>query len=155
MTVPIRHWTLEPVPRQECQRLLRLNDLGRLAWPNGAELMVVPVNYILDGGDIVLRTDPGGPIARTAVGTPAAFQVDDLHRDGHIGWTVLAQVTATLVEEPAERRRLQQRDLQPWAPGDRSCYVRLTTTALSGRQLRYVVTSSPSRHRSVVSASAG
>lgn len=155
MTIPIRHWTLEPVPRQECQRLLRLNDLGRLAWPNGTELMVVPVNYTLDGADIVLRTDPGGPIGQTAVGAPAAFQVDDLHRDGHIGWTVLAQVTPTLVEDPVERRRLQQRDLQPWAPGDRSSYVRLTITALSGRQLRYVVAPSPSRHRPAASATDG
>lgn len=155
MTVPIRNWTLEPVPPQACQRLLGLNDLGRLAWPNGTELMVVPVNYTLDGGDIVLRTDPGGPIAQTAVGAPAAFQVDDLHRDGHVGWTVLTQVSATLVKDPAERQRLQQRELQPWAPGDRSCYVRLTITALSGRRLRHVATPSPSRHRSAVSAGAG
>lgn len=93
MTVPVRHWTLGPVPLQEWQRLLELNDLGWLAWPNGAELMVAPVNYILDGVDIVLRTDPGGPIAQTPVGAPSALQVDDLHLDGRSGWTVSAQVT--------------------------------------------------------------
>lgn len=150
MSSPIRQRALEPVPPQECQRLLGLNDLGRLAWSAGTELMVVPVNYIVDDGDVVLRTDPWGPIAQTAVGTSAAFQADDLHRDGHIGWTVLAQVNVRLVEDPAEHRRLQHHDLQPWAPGDRSCYVRLTITALSGRRLRHVVTPSASQRAASV-----
>lgn len=68
MTSPIRQPALETIPPQECQRLLGINDLGRLAWSAGPELMVVPVNYI----------------------------VDDLHRDGRIGWTVLAQVNVSL-----------------------------------------------------------
>lgn len=135
----LRQGALDSLPPSECQRLLGLNDIGRLAWPTDEEVLVVPVNYTLDGIDIVLRTDPWGPIAQRAVGARASFQVDDLHRDGHIGWTVLAQVTPSLVNDPAERHRLQRYELQPWAPGDRSCYVRLVITALSGRQLRHVV----------------
>jgi len=54
---------LEPLSLGECHRLLAPGGLGRLAFTTVSGLMVLPVNYLLVAGTIVLRTGTGSLIA--------------------------------------------------------------------------------------------
>ena len=54
---------LEPLSLGECHRLLAPGGLGRLAFTTDSGLMVLPVNYLLVAGTIVLRTGTGSLIA--------------------------------------------------------------------------------------------
>ncbi|MFY9650489.1 pyridoxamine 5'-phosphate oxidase family protein, partial [Trebonia sp.] len=54
---------LEPLSLGECHRLLAPGGLGRLAFSTVSGLMVLPVNYLLVAGTIVLRTGTGSLIA--------------------------------------------------------------------------------------------
>jgi hypothetical protein len=48
------------------------------------------VNFALDHGDIVIRTDRSGKLAAAARGTVVAFEADHLDLAGQSGWSVTA-----------------------------------------------------------------
>src|SRR6187401_2874753 len=50
---------LEVLDRAECLRLLSTATLGRIGVQYGALPTVLPVNFVLDGCDIVIRTGRG------------------------------------------------------------------------------------------------
>ena len=126
---------LEPLTEEHCWKLLGLQDIGRLAFRQGDEVFVLPVNYILDGRDAVIRTQLHGPIAKVVAGIPAALQVEDIDEDSRTGWTVLAQVEAMPVDDDVEASLLETAGLRPWVSGERPFVVRLRVTALTGRRL--------------------
>ncbi len=88
------HSGIEVIDSDECRRLLAEDVIGRVSVVIGATPTILPVNYALDGDDIVLRTMPG---SRLDVGQGhAAFEVDSFDRETQSGWSVL--VTGHLEE---------------------------------------------------------
>ena len=78
-----------------------------------------PVNHILDGGDIVIRTHEGAALTshtgRNGVsGVVVAYEADAIDPDTHLGWSVVVTGYARLVTDPAELERYQTL-LRPWA----------------------------------------
>ncbi len=121
----------------ECYQLLAGRSLGRLGVVLEGAPLIIPVNYAVDRGTIVIRTAPGSVVARSD-GTDVAFQVDDLHLDSHSGWSVLARGPAAALT-PAETRELAARvppnTVQPWAPGDRPLWLRIIPQDIAGRRI--------------------
>jgi nitroimidazol reductase NimA-like FMN-containing flavoprotein (pyridoxamine 5'-phosphate oxidase superfamily) len=116
--------------------LLAQDEIGRLAVVIGAMPMILPVNYALDGDAIVFRTMPG---SRLDVGQGhAAFEVDSFDRTRRSGWSVL--VTGHLEEvswyESRDMARLQALAVETWAPGERTMWMRLRPTFITGRIVR-------------------
>ena len=68
---------LERLSLAECHRLLAPGGLGRLAFTTVSGLMVLPVNYLLVAGTIVLRTGTGSLIAAHG-DDPVSFETDHL-----------------------------------------------------------------------------
>ena len=68
---------LEPLSLADCHRLLAPGGLGRLAFSTVSGLMVLPVNYLLAAGTIVLRTGTGSLIAAHG-DDPVSFETDHL-----------------------------------------------------------------------------
>ena len=56
-------------------------------------MLVLPVNYVLDGDVIVFRSDPGEKLDAID-GHPASFQIDFIDAFHHTGWSVLVRGTA-------------------------------------------------------------
>jgi len=113
--------------------MLARDVIGRVAVVIGATPMIFPVNYALDGDDIVMRTLPG---SRLDVGQGhAAFEVDSFDRASQSGWSVL--VTGHLEEvtwyQAKDMARLQALTVVPWAPGDRNLWLRLRPGFVTGR----------------------
>jgi len=137
MAVRDRRGELDVMFRAECLDLLAARDYGRLGLVEGGQPVVLPINYALDGEHIVFRTGGGGGKFNTLVrGARAALEIDDIDPATHAGWSVLATGRVSEVESGAERERLE-RDcgLMPWAPGDRSHWMVMTTDQVTGRRI--------------------
>jgi nitroimidazol reductase NimA-like FMN-containing flavoprotein (pyridoxamine 5'-phosphate oxidase superfamily) len=124
---------LRSMPRQEVWDALRAGSVGRLAFVVDGWPVVLPVNYALDDQDIVFRTAPGAKLA-AAPSTRVAFEVDGVDALYEAGWSVLAFGIAEEVEG-AEAERLRSLPLKPWAPGDRSHWIRVRVLEVTGRRI--------------------
>jgi nitroimidazol reductase NimA-like FMN-containing flavoprotein (pyridoxamine 5'-phosphate oxidase superfamily) len=129
----------EWIDRDECLRLLAADHIGRLAVVVGRAPMILPVNYVLDGDEVVFRSDPGTKVEHGLRG-PVAFEIDMFDRDDHTGWSV---VVAGRLEEPppfntTEQRRIRTVPVEPWAGGEKAHWLRLIPNQITGRRLVHV-----------------
>jgi pyridoxamine 5'-phosphate oxidase-like protein len=76
---------LERLGPAECSRLLAPGGIGRIAFVTASGLMVLPVNYALVAGTIVIRTGTGSVIAAHG-DDPIAFEADHLDEALGQGW---------------------------------------------------------------------
>ncbi len=127
--------TVELSAQESLDRLAN-EKFGRLAISTPGGPRIVPLNFTLVDDAIVLRTSPHSEVARFAIGTLAAFEVDGIAQDDHSGWSVVA--VGMLEElEPAGLADLRGEWVpQPWASGVRNLYLKLTWTELTGRRLQ-------------------
>jgi uncharacterized protein len=123
---------------EECRRLLATRQLGRIGLPGGAFPLILPVNYVLDGDVVVIRTD-SPKITAAADHTRVAFEVDDIDERTRSGWSVLVQALAEEVTG-ARRDELVERlhtasGSPPWAPGEHGHWIRLIPKVVTGRRI--------------------
>ncbi|HEX8007194.1 MAG TPA: pyridoxamine 5'-phosphate oxidase family protein [Trebonia sp.] len=126
---------LRVLSRQECLHLLALTPLGRIVFTDQALPAVQPVNYHLDGQDIVIRTGIGSKLAAATRHAVVAFEADDIDPLNRTGWSVTAVGNARAVTDPGEIQRLTELPLTPWAPGDHDHFIVIHTEHLTGRRL--------------------
>ena len=127
--------TLEHLPRDECMRLLASVPTGRIAYTRQALPAVELVNFALQDGDIIIRTDASGKLAAATRGAIVAFEADSVDPVGQAGWSVTAVGESRAVTDREEILRLEQIALHPWAPGKRDHFIRIPPTMLNGRRL--------------------
>jgi transcriptional regulator with XRE-family HTH domain len=128
---------LVPLSQAECHQLLAPRGVGRIGFPTASGTMILPVNYAMTGGSVVIRTSAGSVIGAHGDG-PASFQVDHFDLDLGQGWTVLARGEAHRVLQPDERRRLREHcDLRPWPSGEHELFIRIVPTQLTGRRIKF------------------
>jgi uncharacterized protein len=136
MTTTDARTGIEWIDLDECLRLLANEEVGRLAITQGRTPQIFPVNYVLDGKDVVFRTDPGVKLA-DGPRSPACFEIDSFDRDARTGWSVIA--TGRLEEvTPYDARtydRVQRLPIQPWAGGAKAHWVRLIPSYITGRRV--------------------
>ena len=114
----------------ECLELAGTQRVGRLAVaPDHNAPIVVPVNFVLIGSDIVFRTDPGRKLYELITHL-ASFQVDGIDEVHQTGWSVLFRGEARIAD-PEEI----DEELHPWV-GDRAERVVLTPVSITGRRIR-------------------
>ena len=143
MRMVSKHSGIEVIDSDECRRLLAEDVIGRVAVVIGATPMILPVNYALDGEDIIMRTMPG---SRLDIGQGhAAFEVDSFDRATQSGWSVLVTgqlEEVTLRTTAKDMERLQALPVQPWATGERNLWLRLRPRFVTGRIVRHEQTGS-------------
>lgn len=130
--------------RSTCVALLGVHHVGRLIIP-GDDPYVIPVNYTAIDGHVLFRTERRAPIDEI-VGRPVVFEVDMFDDGSRSGWSVVVRGIAADVtaESDLEQGTSSGAVPQPWAPGDRSCVIRITTDGVTGRLLRGAV--APASH---------
>jgi hypothetical protein len=109
--------------------------VGRIIYTRQALPAVELVNFVLDHGDIIIRTDRSGTLAAATRGAVVAFQADSLDPSGLAGWSVTVIGQSQEVTDAEEIRRLEQIGLSSWAPGERQNFIRISPGILNGRQL--------------------
>ena len=116
---------------EECLVLLRWEPIGRLAVaPRGEAPVVVPVNFCIHDGAIVFRSDDGAKLDRLRE-QPVSLQADRFDWYRRIGWSVLVRGVAHEVSAD----ELDGIELETWAPGAKTHWLRLVPTAITGRRL--------------------
>jgi len=126
---------LQPIPVNECALLLAAGSVGRVGVSQSALPVVLPVNYAVLDGDIVIRTGAGTKLDAALAGAVVAFEIDSVDPIYHEGWSVLVQGRAHEVVDPDELKRARALPLEPWAAGGRDRFVRIATERMSGRRI--------------------
>jgi hypothetical protein len=96
--------------------------------------VVLPINFLIDGRDVVFRTDAGAKLTASQGGR-VCFQADVAESVYRRGWSALAFGIANRIDDPAEIAGLQERAPRPWAGGHKAYWVRIHVEQWSGRRL--------------------
>jgi nitroimidazol reductase NimA-like FMN-containing flavoprotein (pyridoxamine 5'-phosphate oxidase superfamily) len=129
--------TLHELTEAECRALIAPGGVGRFLFVQaGRGPVAIPVNFKLDGDDVVFRTSGDSAITEGVHEQPVSFDVDQLDDALGEGWSVLLTGTARVISGAAETSRAQALGIEPWAGGDRDLYVRLVPTQITGRRIR-------------------
>ena len=120
----------------ECWQLLRSTSLGRVVFTHHAMPAIRPVNHLVEGQAIIIRSHLGAAIVSRAAtgGTVVCYEADDLDAVRHTGWSVIATGLARLVREPAAIERYEQ-VLEPWIAGQMDHVIAIAPQFISGIRL--------------------
>ncbi|HUO49256.1 MAG TPA: universal stress protein [Acidimicrobiales bacterium] len=129
---------LGEIGEEECLALLAGASIGRLVVVAGGQPLAFPVNYVLDGRTIAVRTDPGTKLDAAALGK-VAFEVDRIDDDAREGWSVLVQGVGRDVTEgiDAWSERVRESGVTPWATGDKRHWIAIAASTITGRRIRH------------------
>jgi nitroimidazol reductase NimA-like FMN-containing flavoprotein (pyridoxamine 5'-phosphate oxidase superfamily) len=97
-------------------------------WSGASGLTVVPLNYAVREGRILLRTAAYTSLARECRDREVAFQVDDIDADSHSGWSVLVRGYCRDVEPGSDAP-------DTWASGTRRVVFAVEAQEVTGRRL--------------------
>jgi uncharacterized protein len=126
---------LATLSREQSLRLMATVPVGRIIYTRQAMPAVELVNFIMDAGDIVIRTAVSGKLAAAIRGAIVAFEADEYDRSRRTGWSVTAIGQAREITSSARADRLRAVGPDPWAPGDRSCFLTISPEVVNGRLL--------------------
>jgi nitroimidazol reductase NimA-like FMN-containing flavoprotein (pyridoxamine 5'-phosphate oxidase superfamily) len=121
----------------ECWQLLRGTSLGRVVFTHHAMPAIRPVNHLVEGQAIIIRSHLGAAIVSRAGagdGAVVCYEADDLDAVRHTGWSVIATGLARLVREPAAIERYEQL-LEPWITGQMDHVIAIAPQFISGIRL--------------------
>ena len=127
---------LEVMSLEECLQLLAAVPVGRVGLVADGEIVVLPVNHVLDGQDPVFLTARGSKLSAAEQQSVAAFEADHFDEQTRTGWSVLITGHAEVVYEDTEIERLSRCGLHPWASAtQRPVWVRIRALSVSGRRI--------------------
>ncbi|MFP5369160.1 MAG: pyridoxamine 5'-phosphate oxidase family protein [Actinomycetes bacterium] len=126
---------LEVLDRDECLRLLSTATLGRVGLTTGALPTVLPVNFLLDGDRILVRTGEGSKLQAAIDNAVVAFESDDFDPLYHSGWSVVVTGVAREVTDPGELHAMRSAPVARWAPQGDGRVVAISTEMVSGRRI--------------------
>jgi uncharacterized protein len=111
---PHDHAGLAVLGYEECLRLAGSEPVGRIAFADGGDIHVFPVNHCVLDGLVAFRTADGTKLGAAMDGSVVAFEVDRYDADRRSGWSVLIKGRAEVVTESTLRIRLRATGLRPW-----------------------------------------
>ncbi|WP_405577724.1 helix-turn-helix domain-containing protein [Streptomyces sp. NBC_01190] len=118
---------------EECRDRLGQHGVGRVALPGEDGTLVLPVNYLVDGPDVIYRTALGGA-ADPVAGSDITLEADHLSERHGDGWSVLVFGRAEILADAGAIERYRHRPgARPWAGGVRDRWVRIVPSRLTGR----------------------
>jgi nitroimidazol reductase NimA-like FMN-containing flavoprotein (pyridoxamine 5'-phosphate oxidase superfamily) len=126
---------LEMLDEQECLHLLASATLGRIALSVDALPVILPVNFLLDAGRILIRTGKGTKLDAALENAVVAFEVDDIEPFDHGGWSVCVTGVAREVHDSADLARIASLPLAHWTPNGLGHVMEVSTDFVSGRRI--------------------
>jgi uncharacterized protein len=135
-----RHGELVTLSRQECLQLLANRSVGRLAF-NGriGVALILPVNYVLNGDEILIRTGPGTKVQAAERREVVSLEIDEFDEAARTGWSVVVtgecRISRDAAFGAAQTGSEPPARPVPWVAGPRSIIIRMAVTHVSGRRL--------------------
>jgi nitroimidazol reductase NimA-like FMN-containing flavoprotein (pyridoxamine 5'-phosphate oxidase superfamily) len=136
MTHPTDHAGLEILSFGDCLRLLDSVPVGRIGFFADGEIVILPVNHLVDGQDVIFRTGAGSKLSSVGSKHLVAFEADTYDAQTRSGWSVVVSGFTEEVESDEEINRLTDLGLDPWAraPEDVPTWIRIRPTSVTGRR---------------------
>ena len=134
MANPTDHAGLEILTFGDCLRLLGSVPVGRIGFFADGEIVILPVNYLVDGQDVVFRTGAGSKLSSVSNKNLVGFETDSYDAGARSGWSVVISGFTEMVESDDEIRRLNDLGLQSWvSSADAPSWIRIRPTSITGR----------------------
>jgi nitroimidazol reductase NimA-like FMN-containing flavoprotein (pyridoxamine 5'-phosphate oxidase superfamily) len=121
--------------QSECFALLATVPLGRVVYSERAMPIIVPVNFSLVDGDVIVRTGRRSRLALHAPGNVVAFEVDDIDPSSRSGWSIVLTGRISLIRDPEQLAHLGTLGLQTWGATEFDRYLSLRPDVVSGRRI--------------------
>ncbi|GAA2344181.1 pyridoxamine 5'-phosphate oxidase family protein [Dactylosporangium salmoneum] len=128
---------LTPLSRERCLDLLASVPVGRVVFTMRALPAIRPVNHLVDGDTIVIRSNLGTGLASSATADGAvvvAYEADVIDLERRTGWTVVVTGAARLVLDE-ERLNRYEGQLQPWVDDTMNCVIGIDCDLVTGYEL--------------------
>lgn len=134
-TYPTDHAGLETLPFASCLRLLNSVPVGRVGFFADGEVVILPVNYLMDGQDVIFRTSPGSKLSSVGSKNLVGFEADEYDARAHCGWSVVVSGFTEEVDSDEEIERLNALGLQSWGRAEEDPHwIRIRPTSITGRR---------------------
>lgn len=117
-----------------CWAALERAGLGRLAVQGDGLVDIFPVNFVVDGTVIYLRTAPGSKLSALVARPQVALEIDAV--DDRSAYSVVVKGRAELLESPSEIDTAETLPLTPWIPSRKLRWVRIRASEVTGRAFR-------------------
>ena len=116
--------------------MLRSIPVGRIGFFADGEIVILPVNYLVDGQDVIFRTGAGSKLSSVGSKNLVGFEADSYDTPAQSGWSVVVSGFTEIVDSEAEVRRLDSLGLRSWVNAtDTPSWIRIRPTAITGRWL--------------------
>ena len=122
----------EVVTEADCWTLLDTAEYGHLAVTSADKPDIFPVNYEVIGPSIVVQTNIGHKFLAALRGDGwVAFEVDRVHEQAGLGWSVVIHGQARDVSDDPKFRPARM----PWT-GEKAYRLAIDVDTISGRRVR-------------------
>lgn len=121
--------------REQCLALMASVPVGRVVYTDQALPAVMPMNFVLDGEEVVIRTASDSTLAAAIRNAVVAFQADDFDPATTTGWSITITGQARLVDSAEETERLARLPLRPWVSAANGQFIRIPARHVAGRRL--------------------
>ncbi|MGY2743550.1 pyridoxamine 5'-phosphate oxidase family protein [Pseudarthrobacter sp. O4] len=108
---------------------------GRLVVTVAGEPDIFPVNYVVSGRMLYLRTAPGNKLAELTINPKVLFETDGILSAE--AWSVVLRGTARVLEQSADIAAAESLGLNPWVPTLKDFYVEIEPTSVTGRHFQF------------------
>jgi Pyridoxamine 5'-phosphate oxidase len=118
-------------------RLLGSVSLGRIVFTARALPAIRPVNHLVDGDYIIIRTDLSARITselQSEAASVVAYEADAIDPAERLGWSVIVVGVARRVTD-VEKAAAYRRALQPWVTGVMDQVIAIHTDVVTGFRL--------------------
>lgn len=123
--------------RAEAMRLLASVPFGRIVFTRNALPAVRPVNHLVDGELVVVRTGLSTGLAnsvRSSRSVVVAYEADHIDAERRLGWSVVITGAARPVTDPRLLEEYRRR-LRPWVDSAAEEVVAIEPTLVNGIEL--------------------
>ena len=120
---------------EQCLALLGSNDFGRIGLSINALPAILPVNYKMVEGVVVILSASGAKLAAAANHSVVAFEVDKFSPSGAYGWSVLAIGVAFKLEDEPELLARLNGNMEVWIDADAAILIGIRPDIISGRKI--------------------
>lgn len=128
---------VEELSTSACWQLLRDASIGRIALHGvDAEIEIFPVNFIVDHGSIVFKTEMGTKLSLADQQGRAAFEADDFDFSEGTAWSVVLRGTPQVIKHHDDVIDSFDLQIRSWLVGHKPIYIRLAPDVVTGRRFR-------------------
>jgi nitroimidazol reductase NimA-like FMN-containing flavoprotein (pyridoxamine 5'-phosphate oxidase superfamily) len=126
---------IEILTRAECLRLLGTVPFGRLVHTDAASVAVQPVNFVVRGDAVIVRTASAAKLAAATGSGLLAVEADDINIQTRAGWSVTVVGHSHEVVDPVELSELALTGPDAWGRPGSDRFIAVRIEQVSGRWL--------------------